>query len=139
MAGGAGEKTEKATPKRREEARKKGQVARSQDLNGALVLIGGLIAVAAWGPHMMDKLGQSMRETFALMGNPGGVNATLLGQLFVDGGKTIAMALGPIAGACVAAALIANVIQVRPRLTASGLKPDPKKLNPLTGAKNLFG
>ena len=35
MAGG-GEKTEKATPKRREEARKKGQVARSQDLNGAL-------------------------------------------------------------------------------------------------------
>src|SRR5919199_2647309 len=138
MAGG-GEKTEKATPKRREEARKKGQVARSQDLNGALVLIGGLLAVAIWGPHMMDKLGQSMRETIALMGNPRGVDATLLGQLFVDGGKTIAIALGPIAGACIAAGVIANVIQVRPRLSAAGLKPDPKKLNPLTGAKNLFG
>jgi flagellar biosynthetic protein FlhB len=138
MAGG-GDKTEKATPKRREEARKKGQVARSQDLNGALVLIGGLIAVAVWGPHMMEKLGESMRTTIALMGNPRGVNATLLGQLFVDGGKTIAMTVGPIAGACIAAGVIANVIQVRPRLSASGLKPDPKKLNPLTGAKNLFG
>jgi flagellar biosynthesis protein FlhB len=138
MAGG-GDKTEKATPKRREEARKKGQVARSQDLNGALVLIGGLLAVAVWGPHMMDKLGQSMRETIALMGNPRGVNATLLGQLFVDGGKTIAMTVGPIAGACMAAGVIANVIQVRPRLTGSALKPDAKKLNPLTGAKNLFG
>src|SRR5919202_2041086 len=138
MAGG-GEKTEKATPKRREEARKKGQVARSQDLNGALVLIGGLIAVAVWGPHMMEKLGESMRATIALMGDPRSVDATLLGQLFMDGGKTIAMAVGPIAGACIAAGVIANVIQVRPRLTAAGIKPDAKKLNPLTGAKNLFG
>src|ERR671933_1219599 len=101
MAGG-GEKTEKPTPKRREEARKKGQVARSQDLNGALVLIGGLLAVAVWGPHMMDKLGESMRTTIALMGNPRGVNATLLGKLFVDGGKTIALAVGPVALACMA-------------------------------------
>ena len=138
MAGG-GDKTEKATPKRREEARKKGQVARSQDLNGALVLIGGLLAVALWGPHMMEKLGESMRTTIALMGNPRGVDATLLGKLFVDGGKTIAVAVGPIALACIVFGLIANVIQVRPRLTVSGIKPDPKKLNPLTGAKNLFG
>src|SRR3954469_1255938 len=138
MAGG-GEKTEKATPKRREESRKKGQVARSQDLNGAFVLIGGLIAVAVWGPHMMDKLGESMRSTIGLMGNPRGVNATLLGQLFVDGGKTIVMTVGPIALACMGAGVLSNVIQNRPRLSATGLKPDPKKLNPLTGAKNLFG
>ena len=37
----AGEKTEKATPKKRQEARKKGQVAGSQDLNGAVVLMAG--------------------------------------------------------------------------------------------------
>jgi flagellar biosynthetic protein FlhB len=38
-----------------------------------------------------------------------------------------------------AAGVLANVIQVRPKLVVAGLKPDPKKLNPLTGAKNLFG
>src|SRR3954453_3693767 len=139
MAGGAGEKTEKATPKRREEARKKGQVARSQDLNGALVLIGGLIAVAVWGPHMFEKLGDSMRATIALMANPRAVTASMLGQLAVDGLETIAMTVGPVAAACMGAGVLANVIQVRPRLNAAGVKPDPKKLNPLTGAKNLFG
>src|SRR4051794_7090212 len=139
MAAGAGEKTEKAKPKRREEARKKGQVARSQDLSGAFVLIGGLIAVAIWGPHMMEKLGESMRSTIALMGEPHGVNAHMLGQLFMEGGKTVATTVGPIALACMGAGILANVIQVRPRLNAAGIKPDPKKLNPLTGAKNLFG
>jgi flagellar biosynthetic protein FlhB len=57
MAGG-GDKTEKATPKRRDEARKKGQVAKSQDLNGAFVLIGGLIALSIWGPHVVETLGE---------------------------------------------------------------------------------
>ena len=43
MAGkGAQDKTEKATPKKREEARKKGQVAKSADLNGAMVMLAGL-------------------------------------------------------------------------------------------------
>src|SRR5690349_5417103 len=132
MASG-GEKTEKATPKRREEARKKGQVARSQDLNGSLVLIGGLIALAAWGPHMFQNLGDSMRSTIALMSNPRGVTASLLGQLAVQGGKTIAMSVGPVALACMGAGILANVIQVRPRLNAHGIKPDPKKLNPMAG------
>src|SRR3954470_7658334 len=139
MAGGAGEKTEKATPKREEEARKKGQVARSQDVNGALVLIGGLIALSIWGPGIMEKMGDSMRETIALMANPRAVNATLLGQLAISSGKMLALAVGPIAAVCMASGVIANVIQVRPRLSLHGLKPDVKKLNPLTGAKNLFG
>ena len=42
----AGERTEKATPKRRSEARKKGQVARSQEVNSTAVL---LAAAAALG------------------------------------------------------------------------------------------
>ena len=101
MAGG-GDKTEKATPKRREESRKKGQMARSQDLNGALVLIGGLIAVAVWGPHMMEKLGGSMRDTIGMMSNPRAVTASMLGQVAVQSGKTIGLSVGPIALACMA-------------------------------------
>ena len=57
----ASDKTEKATPKRREEARKKGQVARSTDLNGSVVLIAALGALAAFGPMIVDGLGESMR------------------------------------------------------------------------------
>ena len=46
-------RTEKATPKRLEEARKKGQVARSADVNGAVVLMAGLLALSAFGPKML--------------------------------------------------------------------------------------
>jgi len=47
MADDLGERTEEATPRRRQESREQGQVARSQDLSGALLLISGSIAVAA--------------------------------------------------------------------------------------------
>ena len=138
MASG-GEKTEKATPKRLEEARQKGQVAKSQDLNGAIVLVGGLIALAIWGPHMMDKIGESMRTTFAMTANPRGVNGTMLAQVAVQSGKTILETVGPIAAVCAFAGVLANILQVRPGIMSKAIKPDFKKLNPLTGAKNLFG
>ena len=138
MAGG-GEKTEKATPKRREEARKKGQVARSQDLSGALVLVGGLIGLSIWGPAMMEHIGDSMRQTISMMANPRGVNANLLGELAIQNGKTLALTVGPVAAVCALAGVIGNVVQVKPGLHTGGIKPDPKKMNPLTGAKNLFG
>ena len=52
----AGEKTEKATPKKLEEARKKGQVARSMDLNGAVVLMASLFALSAFAPKMFARM-----------------------------------------------------------------------------------
>ena len=70
MASGGGDKTEKATPKRREEARKKGQVAKSQDLNGAVVLLSSLFALSIWGPHIWNQLGASMHDTLAMIAEP---------------------------------------------------------------------
>ena len=53
-------KTEKATPKKRAEARKKGQVARSQDVNGAVVLMAALIALSAFGPGVVRRMQEAM-------------------------------------------------------------------------------
>ena len=50
------EKTEQATPKRREEARKKGQTAKSQELNSAVVLIAGLSGLYALGGFLFQNL-----------------------------------------------------------------------------------
>ena len=52
----ANDKTEKATPKKRDDARKKGQVARSMDLNGAVVLLAALLALSAFAPGMMRRM-----------------------------------------------------------------------------------
>ena len=56
----ANDKTEKATPKKKEDARKKGQVARSADVNGAAVLIAGLLAMSAFGPKVMEQMQLAM-------------------------------------------------------------------------------
>ncbi len=63
MAQSGGDKTEKATPKKREDARKKGQVAKSQDLNGAVVMLAGLMALSAAGSAIAGRMQDAMRDT----------------------------------------------------------------------------
>jgi flagellar biosynthetic protein FlhB len=138
MAGG-GEKTEKATPKRREESRAKGTVAKSADLNGAVILIGGIFVLTIWGPHMFDQMERSMRETLGMIATPNVVTGRGLGAIFSSSAKTVVIAVAPVAFACMIAGIVVNVMQVKWKPSTKTIKPDPKKLNPITGAKNLFG
>ncbi len=133
------DRTEKATPKRRREARKKGQVARSSDLNGAVVLLAALGAISAFGPGIVDRLGDSMRQAFVQTADPGIVSATGLGTLLGDAGLTVAAGVAPIAMACLLAGLAANLAQVGFTPAGAALKPDPKRLDPIQNAKNVFG
>ncbi len=59
------DKTEKPTGKRKQEARRKGQVAKSTDLNGALVLLAGMLAISTFGPAVVSGAADSMKSTFA--------------------------------------------------------------------------
>jgi flagellar biosynthetic protein FlhB len=138
MAGG-GEKTEKATPKRRDEARAKGTVAKSADLNGALILAGGIFVLTLWGPHMFDQMERSMRGTLAMIATPNVVTGRGLGAIFSSSAKTVVMAVAPVAFACMVVGVVVNVMQVKWKPSTKTIKPDPKKLNPISGAKNLFG
>jgi flagellar biosynthetic protein FlhB len=135
----ASERTEKATPKRRADARKKGQVARSSDLNGSVVLLAALGAIAAFGPAMVDRIGDEMKATLARTANPEIVGAEGLGTLLGDAGLTIVLAVAPLALACLLAGVAVNLAQVGFRPSPEALKPDPKRLNPIQGAKNIFG
>ena len=58
-------KTEKATPKRRDEARKKGQVSRSTDVNSAVVLLAGFATIAITGPAIWTRTSDMMRDSLA--------------------------------------------------------------------------
>ena len=139
MAPGGGEKTEKATPKRREEARKKGQVAKSPDLNGAVVLLSALFALSIWGPHIWNQLGASMHDTLAMIAQPRALTPAGLGRVFMDTGRTAALAVAPIAIVCLVFGVLANVGQVKLKPSLHGLKPDFRRIDPLKGFKNLFG
>ena len=63
-------RTEKPTPKRRQQARKKGQVAKSQDLGGAIVLLVGLTAISTAGAGIAVAAAAAMRNAFGLIAHP---------------------------------------------------------------------
>jgi flagellar biosynthetic protein FlhB len=133
------DKTEKATPKRREESRKKGQVARSADLAGAVVLFAGLMALGASGPALAAHLSDVMTSTLQLTAHPEIVSERGLPAVLMEISKHIGSALVPLVGACVVAAIVVNVVMVRPRPGLEKLKPDPQRVNPLKGFKNIYG
>jgi flagellar biosynthetic protein FlhB len=136
---GGNDKTEKATPKRREEARKKGQVAKSQDLNGSIVLLAALFALSATAPHLVEVLQTNMKAAFALISSPEVVGHRGLGPIVTEQGRTAALAALPVIGVCLIAGVLVNVLQVGGKPRMGALKPDPKRLNPIQGAKNIFG
>jgi flagellar biosynthetic protein FlhB len=135
----AGEKTEKATPKKRKEAREKGQVARSIDLQGAVVLIAGIIAIGSAGPGLVQRMGDVMRGAIDQMSDPSIVSKQGIGLLMMSAGKATLLAVAPIALACMLAGIASSVGMVGFRPSGKALKPDFRRINPLSGAKNLFG
>ena len=70
------DKTEKATPKRRGEARKKGQVAKSPDLAGGAVVIAGLIALSWVAPAAITTIAGSMRDAFTHIAHSGDITTS---------------------------------------------------------------
>lgn len=139
MSAGA-DKTEKATPKRRNEARRKGQVARSVDLNGAVVLAAGLLGISAFAPTVVGVMAGSMRTGLTQIAQPQALmTAAGLGHLFSVTAGNLVKAIAPLAAICAIAGIVANLGQVGIKPATKALTPDPKRLNPVTGAKNLFG
>ena len=138
MAGGA-DKTEKATPKKKEESRKKGQVAKSADLNGAVMLLTGLATLSVAGPAAWSRVMDATRQVLVLVASPDVVDRQGVGPLLASAASSTVLAVLPIAGACLVAALVVGVAQVGWKPSLETIKPDPKKLNPISGAKNIFG
>jgi flagellar biosynthetic protein FlhB len=129
------ERTEKPTAKRKKEARKNGQVAKSPDVSAWLILLAGTsilpILVRAARAKLTDLVGLST----TVMANPSQAGA--LHVLSMGLTDVVALVL-PTVGAFAVVGVAANVAQTGPMLNLSGPKPKFSKLNPITGAKNLF-
>jgi flagellar biosynthetic protein FlhB len=135
----AGERTEKATPKKRDDSRKKGQVAKSMDLSGAVVLLAGIMALSAFAPGMIAAFEDSLRATFALVSSPEVVSKQGIGKLFGDLALHVVLAGAPALAICMIAGVLINLVQVGLKPSPQALKPQFKRLDPLGGAKKLFG
>src|SRR4051812_21543491 len=135
----ADNKTEKATPKRRNQARKRGQVARSQEMGTAAVLMGSIGALAIFGPHMFGQLKSVLGRGLSQAGDPSLATQTGLGHVGMWALLALAGLIAPVLIVTGLAAFLVNVAQVRLRVTPEALKPSFKRLDPMAGMKRLFG
>lgn len=137
MAESSQEKTEDATPKRLREARKKGQVAKSRDLETVFVLI-TFFATLCLSMHFMGKeLKSLMEQTFQLAQKPE-LRSDELASLGKTCFMTILKTCAPAMLAGFLVALFVGYLQVGPLFSLEPLKPQGKKLNPIEGLKNMF-
>ena len=132
------EKTEAPTPRRKQEARDDGNIARSTDLTAALMLLASVIALNVLGTRMIQVLGHATRTLLngEHYGNPTRIDG--LGESLYYSVYMFAYALGPIILAIAAIGLVASVGQVGFLLTLKPLEPSLSKLNPIKGVANLF-
>src|SRR3954447_17903607 len=119
----ASDKTEKPTPKKLEEARKKGTVARSADLNGAVVMLAGLFALSAFGGDMVGHIREVMTGSLSEMADPGVVSMGGIGDLLARTGKHVMLACAPVAVCTALAGILVNVGQVGGKPHLGALKP----------------
>ena len=136
----ADDRTEKATPKRLREARKRGQIAKSSEVNGAAVLAAGLAGIMLMGPKIVSGAGGAMRAAFALIAKPQAVSSAAglhgLMEIRAEDARVDGGADHRHLRLC---GIIANVAQTGGRTTAGALKPDFRRLNPVNGFKQVFG
>ncbi|MYL42234.1 flagellar biosynthesis protein FlhB [Virgibacillus salexigens] len=133
----AGEKTEKATPKKRQDERKKGKVAKSQDVNTAILLLFSFIVLFVFGSSMKDGMTSLFEHTFTEFIHWDVTEATVY-QLFTGATVEIAKILAPIMLIALIAGIASNFLQIGFLFTTESIKFDLKKIDPIQGAKRIF-
>ncbi|MFO7600108.1 MAG: EscU/YscU/HrcU family type III secretion system export apparatus switch protein [Candidatus Desulfacyla sp.] len=130
------EKTEKPTSKRLEEARNKGQVAKSPEVSSALILIGSLGVLVFGGAWMFWRLAEFMHGVFGNLGTipiEGASATAFLLEIF----EQIFILLMPLMGVLLIVGIGANLMQVGFLFTLEPFSPKLSKFNPISGMKNL--
>ena len=134
------DRTEKATPKRRDESKKEGQVSKSQDLNMSVTLAVAFSVIFIFMPNISSQLREMTTRTFSNL-SPTIVNkANFVGYLskYIWAAVNI---LTPVLLFIMAAGVAINLIQVGPIFTLKPLTPNFSKLGPekiIKGFKKFF-
>jgi flagellar biosynthesis protein FlhB len=131
------EKTEKATPQRREEVRRKGEVAKSRELPSAVVLLSGALAIAAMGSFTYREVAGITKGILSFSAIQGDGLEELL-VLLETCVHAFLLALSPLLAVVFVTAIAANVAQVGFMLAPEVIKPKFSKVNPLKGFGRLF-
>ena len=130
------EKTEDATPKRLREARKKGQVAKSRDMNTVVILVAAFALLAAMMKFFTAQTETLLKASIDLISQKEFQNEELLHlgyQMFLSYAKMMA----PYLGALTLVTILVGFLQVAPIFPGEPIKFEMKRLNIIENIKNM--
>lgn len=130
------DRTEAATPHRREEARKEGRVAKSVDASSGVVLLATLMILKAAGPYMLNGMTESMRYSLSHLHNQE-LTIKTLSSLSLTSMALFAKLCIPLMVGTAVIGLTVNVLQVGLKVTPKSITPDFNKINPMKGIVRL--
>ena len=134
----AGEKTEKATPKRRTEERKKGNIFLSQEVVTIFTLLGTVYSLKLMMPSNMRTLEESIRQFSDIASTMTELSFGQLSSFFVSLLIVFAqVAIVPLM-VCVLAAVISTMFQTRLLFSSKAFSFKAERIDPLKGMKKIF-
>lgn len=136
-----GDKTEEATPKKLEDARKEGQVAKSREISMGLTLLGLFALIKVY----VGTLGTKFLETFhklyekipEYVGKEGEYSSHAFMALMQDGLLNMLIMMLPFFAVGCFVCFVADVVQVKWKVTMKPMKPKFSKMNPVKGMKKI--
>lgn len=133
-----GNKTEKVTPKKRRDERKKGNVFKSQDAVAVAGLLGTFATLWLLTGTFAQQLGGFMTLCLATAGEESRDVGGVCGELAVQGIVLVVKTVGIVALAAILCAVAATFAQTRFLVSTESMKPKFSRLSPLQGFKRLF-
>ncbi|MBQ6129155.1 MAG: flagellar biosynthesis protein FlhB [Lachnospiraceae bacterium] len=141
--GPGGEKTEPATDKKLDDARKEGQVAKSKELGQAFTLLALFIILKIWAGTIGHNFMNSFRINYSRMNE---MTTLVNGQISVKDFcrllniniTQMALMVAPVFLAGFIIAIVVEIFQVKWKPTAKPLQPKFSKINPISGFKRIF-
>ncbi len=131
-----GEKTEEPTPKKRADARKKGTVAKSQELNTAFILLIGFLIVRILWEYIYGNIAEYTVYLYSHLSQSTSTEG--ISELFIGIMILLAKTVLPIMFAILIVGLAINVFQVGLMLSTERLEPKLDNLNPINGFGRIF-
>ena len=135
----ADNRTEKATPKRREEARRKGQIARRPELPAAVSFLAGLMMLRVTGDFILHHAESLFTKTVSLISIAEPLTLPTVHGILIDAGAGLGAMSLPVVAAALVAGVSSNFAQGGLTFTPSALAPRFEKFNPVANLKRVFG
>ena len=137
MSEHAGDKTEQATPRKLEEALKKGQIAHSAEVQTVFVLLFAIAALTFTGKDTWRQFVNAVVMTFSHLHDTS-LSASNIQAYAISGVLVFLRCAGPVVLATALGGLLAGALQNKFNTASEALTPDWNRVNPLEGFKKIF-